>query len=145
MTLSEAARQVIELARETRDYYAAELPKWYPDYPMIPLGQPGPPQPSAEVRLEELFRSFSDDLVYRLLAVMYLGRGDFEPREIRQTYDYLKTTFEKPEYAVSAMLGKAPLADYLSDGLSELRKHGIDPDSPFTTRPKVARRPRASR
>ena len=39
MNLSEAASRVIDLARKVREYYATELPKRYPHYPLVDLDE----------------------------------------------------------------------------------------------------------
>jgi hypothetical protein len=59
---------------------------------------------------------------------MYLGRGDFGADDLPGNYEALKQTFGQPEWAASQMMEKAPLADYLSDGLSELKRHRIPVD-----------------
>jgi hypothetical protein len=40
----------------------------------------------------------------------------------------LKKTLGKPDWAASQLLAKAPLAEYLADGLAELKTNGIDVD-----------------
>jgi hypothetical protein len=59
---------------------------------------------------------------------MYLGRGDFGADDLPGSYEALKQTFGKPEWAASQMMEKAPLAEYLSDGLLELERHRIPVD-----------------
>jgi hypothetical protein len=128
MKLSEVAEKVIALARRVREYYDAELPKWYPDYPLINPAQDGPPSPKEEQELRNLLRSLPADTIYRLILVMYLGRGDFGVEDLAGNYEALKQTFGKPEWAASQMLEKAPLGEYLADGLSELNRHRIPVD-----------------
>lgn len=128
MKLSEAAKRVIALARKVREYYDAELPKWYPDYPVIDPAKEGPPPPKEERELKNFLRSLSAETIYRLILLMYLGRGDFGPEFLSAAYETLKKTFGAPEGAISQMMGKAPLAEYLSDGLSELERHRISVD-----------------
>jgi hypothetical protein len=128
MKLSEAAQRVIALARKVRAYYDAELPKWYPDYPVISPAQEGPPPPKEERELSNFLRSLPSETIYRLSLVMYLGRGDFGVDDLPGSYEALKQTFGQPERAASQMMEKAPLADYLSDGLSELKRHRIPVD-----------------
>jgi Protein of unknown function (DUF3775) len=128
MTLSEATHRVIELAREVRDYYATELPKWHPDYPLLHFDEPSAPPPPSEAELRSFRQSLPGDMIYQLLLIMYLGRGDFSTDDLAGTYGDLRDTFAKAEYAASQMLDKGPLADYLSDGVEELRQHGIDVD-----------------
>ena len=67
-------------------------------------------------------------MIYKLILIMYLGRGDFGPGDLAADYRALKNTFEKPEDAASQMIGKADFADYLSDGLATLRNSQIDVD-----------------
>lgn len=126
--LSEAASRVIDLARKVREYYAAEYPKYHKKYPVVDLLEPGPPPPDEERQLKDFLISLPVEMIYRLILLMYLGRGDFPAGELQAALEYLKSTFPKPEWAVSQMMEKAPLADYLSDGLDELRKKAIDVD-----------------
>ncbi len=125
MNLSDAANKVIALASEIRKYYDAELPKWYPDYPLISPAQAGPPQPDETRELRAFLRSLPPATIYRLVLLMYLGRGDFGTDDLAGSYEALKQTFGKPEWAASQMMGKTPLAEYLSDGLLELKRHRI--------------------
>jgi Protein of unknown function (DUF3775) len=129
MKLSEATRRVIALARRVREYYDAKLPNWYPDYPVINLAQEGPPPPKEEGELKDFLRSLPPETINRLTLLMYLGRGDFGADDLPERYEDLKRTFGKTDWAVSQMMGKAPLADYLSDGLLELKRHGIPVDN----------------
>ncbi|WP_161967146.1 DUF3775 domain-containing protein [Fimbriiglobus ruber] len=78
--------------------------------------------------LRNFLRSLSSESIYRLLLVMYLGRGDFGADDLPGSYVALKETFGKPEWAASQMMEKAPLAEYLSDGLLELARHRIPVD-----------------
>lgn len=129
MSVSSAAREVIALAREVRDYYAAELPKWHPDYPLVRADEKSAPSPPAEAKLRSLLRSLSGEAVCQLLLIMYLGRGDFGVDDLAEAYAEIKRTIGKPENAISQMLNKAPLADYLSDGLAALFQDEIDADN----------------
>ena len=128
MTLSKAAERVIALARKVRAYYDAELPKWYPDYPFISPGQEGPPPPKEERELRNFPRSLPPETIYRLMLVMDLGREDFGADDLSGSYPALKQRFGKPEMAIAQMMAEAPLAAYLSDGLSELERHRIPVD-----------------
>jgi hypothetical protein len=127
-SLSKAAQKVIDLARKVRDYYAYELPKRHPNYPLVSLDDKRVPPPPEEEELRTFLASLSDEMIYQLILLMYLGRGDFGTDDLAANYEDLKETFGKAEHAASQMMGKAPLADYLSDGLAELRKHEINVD-----------------
>jgi hypothetical protein len=128
MKLSQTIQKVIALAGKVRTYYDAELPKWYPDYPIVKPGQEGPPSPKEERELKEFVRALPPEMIYRLLLIMYLGREDFGIEDLASRYEALKQTFGQPEWAASQMLEKAPLAQYLTDGLSELKRHRIPVD-----------------
>ena len=60
---------------------------------------------------------------------MHLGRGDFDAADLADSYQALKNTFGTAEIAVSQMMEKTPLADYLSDGLATLKSHKIKVDN----------------
>ncbi len=140
MKLSEAVGKVIDLARKIREYYAAELPKRHPNYPLVGADEESAPPPPEETELRQFLAGLLDETVYQLALIMYLGRGDFTVDELAACYDDLKRTFVHPEHAASQMIDKAPLADYLVDGLEELRKHGIDVDKLPLKRVRVRKR-----
>ena len=128
MNLSEAANRVIDLARKVREYYDTELPKRHPNYPLVGLDEEDPPPPAEEEELRAFLATLPEEMIYRLILLMYLGRGDFAPDELAEYYESMKPPFGGPEHAVSQMMDQAPLADYLLDGLEELRKQNINAD-----------------
>ncbi len=127
MKLSEAANRVIDLAREVRAYYTIELPKRHPNYPLVGLDDESVPPPPEEKELRRFLATLSDEQIYQLLVIMYLGRSDFGTDDLAENYEAWDA-FADREQATSQMMDKAPLADHLSDGLEELRKHKIDVD-----------------
>ena len=128
MKLSAAAKKVIELAQQVRDYYEVELPKWHPQYPLVGLDEKDPPAPPAEGALKDFLHSLPEEMVYQLAAIMYLGRGDFAADHLADYYPTLKSGFHSAATVVSQMMDKAPLADYLSDGLAVLKQYKINVD-----------------
>jgi hypothetical protein len=128
MKLSETAKEVIALAEAIRNYWDAELPKRHPDYPLVHPGEDSGPPPPEEKKLRDLLASLPEEDIYQLALIMHLGRGDFGTDDLAGHYETLKKTFGKPDWTVSQMVAKASLADYLTDGLAELKKHGIDVD-----------------
>jgi len=128
MNLSEAASRVIDLAGKVREYYATELPKVHPNYPLVGPDEKSATPPAEEKELRRFLATLPEDMIHRLTLVMYLGRGDFGADDVAGYYEALKGTFGDPEQAASQMIRMAPLADYLLDGLEELRKHKIDVD-----------------
>jgi Protein of unknown function (DUF3775) len=139
MKLSEAAKKAIQLADACRSYWDRELPKRHPHYPLIRADEDSGPAPPEQQQLESLLRSLPEEQVYALLLPMYIGRGDFGTSHLEESYNALKDTFEKPEFAISQMTGKGVLGEYLSDGLEELQRHKIDVDGirfPTATTPR---------
>jgi hypothetical protein len=129
MQLSKAAHKVIALATAIREYWETELPKRHPDYPLVRAGEDSGPPPPQEKELKDFLAGLPGDQVYKLLLIMYLGRGDFGTEDLSGSYKYLKDTFGRPAWAISQMMEKAPLAEYVTDGLAVLQKTGLDPDN----------------
>ena len=140
MKLSEVAHRVIDLARKIREYYETELPKYHPNYPFVGLDDVTAPPPSEERELRDFLSTLPNDQIYQLLSIMYLGREDFGTADLAGSYETLAGTSDDPAYAVSEMMHQAPLADYLSDGLEELRKQRIDVDKLPLKKVKVRKR-----
>lgn len=139
MKLSEAVEKVIHLAQVIREYRETELPKRHPDYPVMKPGELPLPPPPEEKKLTKLFASLPEEMVYQIGLLMYLGRGDFDVRDLADSYRALKENFDNAAALASQLTDKAPLASYLQDGLAELRRHGIDVDR-LPLRPARARR-----
>jgi hypothetical protein len=133
MNLSEAAKRVIELGRKVRAYYETELPKRYPHYPLMdpdkdPDEESVPPPPE-ERQLQDFLATLSEDMIYQLILLMYLGRGDFSGNDLAGYYAARKGTVGDAEQAADwIMMYKTTLADQIEDGLEELRKHRISVD-----------------
>lgn len=127
MKLSEVLQKVISLSEEIDAYWSEELPKRFPDYPFL-NGKEEPSPPPQVQQLKEFMDSLDPELIYRMILVMFLGRGDFGVDDLNKEYSDIKTKFEKPEYASRQMEGKAVLAEYLTDGLAILQDAGIDVD-----------------
>jgi hypothetical protein len=127
MNLSEAVNRVIDLAGKVRDYYEAELPKRHPNYPLVGPDDETTPPPPEEKELDDFLASLSDELIYQLILLMYLGRGGVSADDLAGFYEDLKGTSSDPQAAAS-LLNRAVLAEELSDGLEELRKHNINVD-----------------
>jgi hypothetical protein len=139
MKLSEAVSKVIALARVIRTYWETELPRRHPDYPIVNPGEQPLAPPPEEKKLAKLFAGLPEDMVYQIGLLMYLGRGDFDIRELADHYKTVKENFDSPTALASQLIDKAPLADYLQDGLSELEKHNIDMDN-LPLKPTKARK-----
>jgi hypothetical protein len=128
MSLSQAVSEVIALSTAIRKYWDTELPKRHPHYPVVAPGEDSGPAPPERDKLKDLLTKLPEELVYKIALLMYLGRGDFGTDDLATHYESLKQRYAKPEWAISQMMGKAPLADYLADGVAELKKSGIELD-----------------
>jgi hypothetical protein len=141
MNFSEVLNRVIVLAGKVRDYYDTELPKRFPRYPLIDGNEEDVPPPPEEKELSDFLATLSDDMIYQLILIQYLGRLDFGVDDLAKQYDGLKDTVGDPADAVALMMmDKATLADELSDGLEELRKHKINVDKMPLKKVKVRKR-----
>ena len=128
MTTTEAAEKAIALSGKVRDYWEVELPKRHPRYPIVQAGEDSGPPPEEEEELTRFLLDLPEETLYRLLLVMHLGRGDFGIDDLSGHLAQLRNRFDDPKRAVSQMTDKAPLPEFLCDGLAELRKHRIDID-----------------
>jgi hypothetical protein len=128
MKLATAVAKVLALAETIRDYWAVELPKRHPNYPLVdPAEDPGP-SPPQEKTLRRLLGRLDEDTVYKLALIMYLGRGDFDTSDLAGDYQALRENFDGPADVISQMMEKAPLADYLTEGMTILEDQGLDLD-----------------
>lgn len=88
------------------------------------------PRPPEEAQLRDLLTALPDAELYKLLAVMYLGRGDFGAGGVEPMTRELAGRFPDRSKAIRHLMAKGPLGEYLSDGLRELQAAGIDIDAP---------------
>ncbi|HEX4069673.1 MAG TPA: DUF3775 domain-containing protein [Planctomycetaceae bacterium] len=137
MKLSKTAEKVINLARQVQDYWNTELPKRHPNYPFISPEEESAPPPPEQAKLIKLLASLPKEDIQGLVFLMFLGRGDFGTDDLATHYAAVKERVSKPVLAVSQMVGKVPLADYLEDGIGELKRVGIDVDNLAFTSAKV--------
>jgi hypothetical protein len=126
MKLSQTIAEVVALATAIQNYWNTELPKRHPHYPVVSLNEDSGPPPLEQAKLRNLLSSLPEEEIYALMLVMYVGRGDIGTDDLATHYEKLKERFPNPEWAISQMEGKAPLAEYLADGLAEFEKCGAD-------------------
>jgi hypothetical protein len=141
MKVSEAASRVIDLGHKITEYYETELRRRYPQYPLVDLDEDTVPLPPEEHELLKLLASLPDDVVYRLILLQKLGRGNFGTDELAESYAGLNESVGSAAQAVEEMMGdKVIVADELSSGLDELRKHNIPVDKLPLTKAKLRKR-----
>jgi hypothetical protein len=126
--LQENAKKAINLAQAIRNYWERELPKRHPKYPIVNPDEDSGPPPPQEKKLRELLHRLPEETVYKLGLIMYLGRGDFDTRDLSAQYQTIKENFGSPAAVIAQMMEQAPLADYLEEGMAVLRSQHIDLD-----------------
>jgi hypothetical protein len=100
------------------------------DSPLVASGSPSAVQlQTAEERaLWEFLSGLSAPEVYLLTAVMYLGRGDFGPKDLPAQYEEVREAFGGQEWAERQMFDKMSLAEYLEQGSAKLARSRLDVD-----------------
>lgn len=128
MQFSEVVKRVIDLATAISAYWEAELPKRYPNYPLVGPGEEDPPPPPQEEELRQFLLSRPAEEVYKLRALADVGSGvpavDFEKRWRRFMKDRPETGRE-----IENLLRYPPLADGLIDGWAQFSARNIDIDA----------------
>jgi Protein of unknown function (DUF3775) len=82
----------------------------------------------AEAELRELIDDLNDEEIVDIIALVWMGRGDFSKTELGAARDLAR---ERDEGSASAyLMGIPTLADYLAEGLSVLGYdfEGLEPD-----------------
>jgi hypothetical protein len=128
MKLSTAANKVIKLAEAIQRYWERELPKRHPNYPFVNPGEEDGPPPPEEKKLRDLLASLPEEIVYKLALIAHLGPGALDTTDLEGRYEALRERYDTPADAAFRLMTMRPLADYLADGLAELKKHRIDVD-----------------
>jgi len=128
MALSDVIKEVIALSEAAHGYWATELPKRHPEYPIVRPGEDSGPPPEEEKKLRQLLTDLPPTVLYKLALIMSVGRRGLTRDDLAEQYEALKDNWEDRGPLVTLMIDTAPLADYLSDGLEELNKHHIDVD-----------------
>ena len=92
-------------------------------------GEDSGPAPPEDAKIEKLLKSLSEDQLYTLILLMYVGRGDFSVENLSRGYETMKEAFPTRDFAIAQMTGNITLAEYLTDAIQEVKKHHIDLDS----------------
>src|SRR5262249_46168174 len=99
------------------------------------------PPPPEEKALRDFLSTLPEETIYQLILITHLGHGYFATGELAGYYESLKGIVGGPEDAAAEMMAfDTTLADQLSDGLDELRKHKINLDKLPLKKVKVRKR-----
>jgi hypothetical protein len=129
MSFSDILRQAISLAKAV--YEARMAQDRGDDLPIVASGSiPSTlkSRTAEERRLDAFLKSQSPAVIYLLTAIMYLGRGDFEVKDLRDQYEEMSASFGGREWAARQMIEKLPLPEYLQQGFKKLIHAGVDVD-----------------
>ena len=128
MTFSDTVKRVIDLTAAINDYWDEELPKRHPNYPLVEEGVDDGPPPPEEKELSDLLHALPPADVYRLAALMYLGRDRRPGTEWEAKAIKVADEWPNIQSLVRVMKGKGSLGYYLAEGRDALAAHGIDMD-----------------
>lgn len=127
MALSATIATVIELATKSQ---IAKMDRNKEGSDRIPICEPFTfdDQLPEETALIEFFNGLNAAEIYMMIAIMYLGRGDFGTRDrMLKEYSKMSDSSKPAEWAASQMLEKSSqLVTYLQQGLKILENENID-------------------
>ena len=78
--------------------------------------------------MRELLNGLPDDMVYKLILIMYLGRGYFGTNDLARELEQIRQRWADRESAMALIMENTPLDAQLLDGLAELNKSKINVD-----------------
>jgi hypothetical protein len=145
MSFSEVVNKVIDLSGKIRDYYDVEMPKRFPNYPLINSAagesEEDVPPPLEAKELSDFLASLPEEAIFQLYFLWHLGRWAFRANELAENYERLKKTVETSEHAVFEMTTfEDTLGDDLLDALEKLRQHKINLDKMPLRKAKTQKR-----
>jgi len=128
MKVSEIAKEVISLAKAANQARVAEGAE---DSPIVASGSYTAtlkPRLVEERHLREFLEKQSPSTIYLLMALVYLGRGDFEAKNLLEQYGDLSEAFVNAQLAARQMLRMFTLPEFLENGMAKLARAGLDVD-----------------
>jgi len=130
--LSSPLDRAITLASDAMKYWEEELSKAHPLFPLTGPEDKEVPAPKEEVELKKLLKSLPAEDVFKLVTLMYLGRGDFDVPDLPGQVAELKTTFESADLAIDQMTEKMQLGEYLAEARSCLNDARVSLEDAFS-------------
>jgi hypothetical protein len=127
LTLSmDVLRDIVLLSREfdLTEFPDEPDPGSDPDAPADPETMLDEGEDPTEVELREMIDDLNEDEVIELIALVWVGRGDFGRPEWPEAKALARERQEKK--ASDYLLGMPTLSDYLEEGLATLGHVGID-------------------
>lgn len=128
MKLTKIVDDVIRLGDASRDYWEGELRKHHPDYPIVHEGEFEVPPSPEDALIQQLLAGLTDEQLYLVLWLAYVGRGDYRSDDLSGGYHDLKATFPQRDVAIAQLASNKFLAEYLKDAIDDLQRHKIEVD-----------------
>jgi hypothetical protein len=128
MKVSEIAQEVISLAKAANEARSANGAD---DSPIVASGAytaTVKPRMVEERRLRDFLEKQSASTIYMLLAITYLGRGDFEAKELLEQYRDMGDAFGNAQLAARQMFGMWTLPEFLENGMAKLARARVNVD-----------------
>ena len=128
MKVSDIVTQTISLAKAANEARSAQGAE---DSPIVASGgytATVKPRIAEERRLREFLEKQSPSTIYLLMAITYLGRGDFEAKELPDQYRDMGDAFVNAQLAARQMFEMWPLPEFLENGMTTLTRAGVDVD-----------------
>ncbi len=129
MKVSEIVSEVITLAKAANQARIAGGLE--DDSPLIASGSytaTVKPRLAEERQLRAFLEAQTPQVIYLLMAIMYLGRGDFAAEELTDQWAEVSETFVNAKLAARQMFGQLTLPVFLEKGVAKLKLAGIDVD-----------------
>jgi hypothetical protein len=126
MKLATVVDKVRALAEVVRDYWARELPKRHPHYPLEYPGEDDGPPPPEEKKLRQLLARLPVETLYKVAMIVNLGWRNFPVSELPNRYQEFREFFDTPSSVIEWLIGLVSAAEYLEDGMEMLEAQHID-------------------
>lgn len=128
MTFSQILEDVIRLSKETNEARAAGVAGR--DAPPVTSGYlPTATLPATDKMLREFLDRQPPEVIYLLITLLHLGRGDFAVTDLASRIARFRGSFPDPRWAVNEMMGRWALPDFLERSKRKLEDAGIDLDT----------------
>lgn len=129
MKLSETIAGIAALSQARNEHFRVETNKRCPGQKFISgtVLAAIPPAPQGQ-ELRRLLSAQTPAMLYLLVAIMYIGRGDFDPADLLDHYVEVSDRLVKPVLAIETLLSKGVVGDLLQRGVIELAAVGVDVD-----------------
>ncbi len=129
MKLSDELPEIIRLAKAIQAYWDVELPRRHPNYPFIEKGADDGPPPPEVAELRTLLETLSEEQIYTLLTLQYIGRTHSHLGEWERVSNNMHQAFPRHAQAIAVLLIMPLVGFFLQEALDQVEKAGLDIDN----------------